>query len=104
MKHFVLPILFAAACSAQTRTDLATIPAGSFEMGDHHGFVDPKHGSDEIPIHKVWLDSFYMGINDITTREYCDFLNAALSAKQVEVRKGSVYLVGGSDVICDARE
>ena len=30
---------------------LASIPGGTFEMGDHHGFVDPKHGSDEIPIH-----------------------------------------------------
>ncbi|MEI8043467.1 MAG: hypothetical protein WCL11_18810, partial [Verrucomicrobiota bacterium] len=29
----------------------ALIPAGTFEMGDHHGFVDPKHGSDEIPVH-----------------------------------------------------
>ena len=25
----------------------ALIPAGQFEMGDHHGFVDPKHGGDE---------------------------------------------------------
>jgi formylglycine-generating enzyme required for sulfatase activity len=28
------------------------IPGGSFEMGDHQGFVDPRHGSDETPIHK----------------------------------------------------
>ena len=43
---------------------LAAIPAGSFEMGDHHGFVDPQHPSDEIPIHRVRLDAFYMGIYD----------------------------------------
>ncbi len=40
----------------------ALIPAGTFEMGDHHGFVDPKHGGDETPIHAVRLDAFYMGI------------------------------------------
>ena len=36
------------------------IPAGEFEMGDHHGFVDPKHGGDETPIHRVRLDAFSM--------------------------------------------
>ena len=82
---------------------LASIPAGSFEMGDHHGFVDPKHGSDEIPIHKVRLDSFYIGVNDVTTREYCEFLNSALAKRQIEVRKDGVYLTGGKDLLCDAR-
>ena len=40
----------------------ALIPAGRFEMGDHHGFVDPKHGGDETPIHAVQIESFSMGI------------------------------------------
>jgi len=26
---------------------LMLIPGGRFEMGDHHGFVDPKHGGGE---------------------------------------------------------
>ena len=80
---------------------MALIPAGSFEMGDHHGFDDPKHGSDEIPIHKVWLDSFYVGIYTVTTQEYCDFLNSALGQRMIEVRQGGVYLVGGQDLLCD---
>ena len=46
----------------------ALIPAGTFEMGDHYGFVDPKHGSDETPIHTVRLDAFYIGIYDVTTQ------------------------------------
>jgi formylglycine-generating enzyme required for sulfatase activity len=83
---------------------MALIPAGAFEMGDHHGFDDPKHGSDEIPIHKVWLDSFYMGIYTVTTQEYCDFLNSALAQRMIEVRQGGVYLVGGKDLLCDTRE
>ena len=73
-------------------------------MGDHHGFVDPKHGSDEIPVHTVRLDAFYAGIYDVTTREYCEFLNSALAQRQVEVRKGGVYPVGGNDLLCDTRE
>ncbi len=82
---------------------LAYIPASQFEMGDHHGFVDPKHGGDEIPIHTVRLDAFYIGINDVTTREYCEFLNAAMASKQIEVRDGGVYLVGGKDLLCETR-
>jgi len=39
---------------------LALIPAGRFERGDHHRFVDPKHGSDEIPLHTVSLGAFHI--------------------------------------------
>jgi Raf kinase inhibitor-like YbhB/YbcL family protein len=81
----------------------ALIPAGQFEMGDHHGFVDPKHGGDETPIHTVRLDSFHMGICTVTTREYCDFLNSARTQEQIEVRDGGVYLVGGGDLLCETR-
>jgi formylglycine-generating enzyme required for sulfatase activity len=88
------------------------IPAGKFVMGDHHGFVDPKHGSDEVPLHTVSLGAFYIGIYDVTTQQYCDFLNSALAQRMVVVRKpevarpatGGVYLVGGSDLLCDTRE
>ncbi len=89
--------------NASAPPGMALIPAGSFEMGDHHGFVDPKHGGDETPIHTVRLDAFYMGINDVTTREYCDFLNSALAEQQIEVRDGGVYLAGGKELLCETR-
>jgi formylglycine-generating enzyme required for sulfatase activity len=82
---------------------LVLLPAGTFEMGDHHGFVDPVHPSDEIPVHTVRLDAFYMGVNDVTTREYCEFLNAALALKQLSVRDGGVYLAGWSDLLAETR-
>ncbi|MCX6241661.1 MAG: DUF1566 domain-containing protein, partial [Bacteroidetes bacterium] len=34
------------------------IPGGEYEMGDHFGFVDPHHPSDELPVHLVSVDSF----------------------------------------------
>jgi formylglycine-generating enzyme required for sulfatase activity/phosphatidylethanolamine-binding protein (PEBP) family uncharacterized protein len=83
---------------------LVRIPAGTFEMGDHHGFVDPKHGGDETPVHLVRMDAFYIGINDITTQEYIAFLNSMLAQKRVEVRNGGVYLVGGVDLLCETRK
>jgi formylglycine-generating enzyme required for sulfatase activity/phosphatidylethanolamine-binding protein (PEBP) family uncharacterized protein len=79
------------------------IPGGSFEMGDHHEFVDPRHGSDETPIHTVRLDAFYIGINDVTTAQYCEFLNAALAERAVTVREGGVYLAAGSELLAETR-
>ena len=92
------------AAASEAPKGFALIPAGKFEMGDHFGFVDPKHGSDETPVHTVRLDSFLIGINDVTTQEYCGFLNAALANGSIEVRKGGVYLAGGTDLLCDTRQ
>lgn len=89
---------------AESLTDgMVLIPAGSFEMGDHHGFVDPKHGGDEVPLHTVRLDSFRMAVHDVTTREYCGFLNDCMASRKVEVRAGGVYLTGKCDLLCDTR-
>jgi formylglycine-generating enzyme required for sulfatase activity/phosphatidylethanolamine-binding protein (PEBP) family uncharacterized protein len=82
---------------------MALIPAGSYEMGDHHGFVDPKHGGDETPVHSVRLGAFHIGINDVTTREYCEFLNSALAEQRITVRDGGVYPVRGTELLCETR-
>ena len=92
-----------AAPTAGIPPGFALIPAGQFEMGDHHGFVDPRHGGDETPIHTVRVDAFLMGIHVVTTREYGQFLNAALAARGIEVREGGVYLPGGKDLLCETR-
>ncbi len=99
-------ILFSAAnfhVLAGPPENLALIPAGKFEMGDHYGYRDEKHESHEVPIHPVSLDAYYIGIYDVTTREYCEFLNSALAQKSIEVRNGGVHLVGGQDLLCDTR-
>ncbi|MBI5834496.1 MAG: SUMF1/EgtB/PvdO family nonheme iron enzyme [Armatimonadetes bacterium] len=96
-------LLTTSAQAAPAPQGMALIPAGSFEMGDHIGFVDPKHGGDETPIHTVRLDALYLGINDVTNREFCAFLNSALGARSVEVRQGGVYPAGGQDLLCETR-
>lgn len=72
-------------------------------MGDHFGFVDPKHGGDETPVHPVRLDAFYIGVNDVTTAEYCDFLNSALAQRQITVRDGGVFPARGGELWCETR-
>jgi len=70
--------------------DMTYIPGGTFEMGDSFA----EGASDELPIHTVKLDSFYMGKYEITNREYCDYLNSVLSQGFITVRSGVVYKAG----------
>jgi len=75
-----------------------TIPAGEFEMGDHHDLGGMEHSSDEIPIHKVRVDGFYMAATETTNRQYCAFLNEALSQGSIQVGDGVVYGTAGGSV------
>ncbi len=79
--------------------DMAYIPGGGFGMGDH---FDPEGGSDELPVHAVLLDSFFMSKFEITNSQYCDYLNDANSLGLIEVRSGVVYASpAGTDPYCD---
>ena len=46
------------------------IPAGEFEMGSN----DEDAGSDEQPVHTVYVDAFYMDKYEVTNLEYKQFL------------------------------
>ena len=50
---------------------MVLIPAGEFEMGDHHGVGD----GDERPVHTVYLDAFCMDECEVTNGRYARFLN-----------------------------
>ena len=65
--------LFVKSSNAQVALTDVIIPSGSFDMGDHFGFVDPNHPSDETPIHSVELDSFYISNIEISNAEYLLF-------------------------------
>ncbi|MEN6456627.1 MAG: SUMF1/EgtB/PvdO family nonheme iron enzyme [Prolixibacteraceae bacterium] len=54
--------------------ELVFVQGGWFIMG---GKIDPlgyKH-EDIFPAHKVYVDGFYIGVHEVTNRQYCDFLN-----------------------------
>ena len=99
--------LYSLGATATTDTStsftpkFARIPGGSYVMGDSFNYVDPGHPSDEILLHPVTISSFYMSTTLLTCREYCDYLNAALTAKLIEVRSGYVYAVGGTAILSD---
>jgi len=79
--------------------DMAYIPDGEFEMGDH---FDPEGGLNELPVHAVLVDALFMSKYEITNQQYCDYLNDANSLGLIEVRSGVVYASpGGTDPYCD---
>ncbi|MEI6750372.1 MAG: DUF1566 domain-containing protein [Bacteroidales bacterium] len=78
----------------------ALIPGGEFEMGDHFGFVDPQHPSDELPVHLVKVDSLFMGKTETTNQQYLAFLNSSLVDGLIEVRNNRVYSVGDTNTLC----
>jgi eukaryotic-like serine/threonine-protein kinase len=45
-------------------TVMLLIPEGEFTMGSEAGFPD------EVPVHKVWVDAFYLDLLEVTNKEY----------------------------------
>ena len=50
---------------------MVLIPAGDFEMGDHHNVG----GHDEKPVHTVYIDAYYIDKYEVTNAQYAKFLN-----------------------------
>jgi sulfatase modifying factor 1 len=78
-------------------TNEVKITGGEYEMGDHFKFVDPAHPSDETPIHKVKINSFYIATMETTNEQFLEYLNNSLSKGLIEVRNNVVYATGGSE-------
>ena len=67
----------------QQHTKMVLIPAGAFEMGSTDAEAG---GSDEQPVHTVYLDAFYMDMYEVTNAEYAAFLNAQGKHTDGEIR------------------
>ena len=73
------------------------IPGGNFFMGDHYGVGQ----FDEVPLHWVYVDQFFMGRHEVSNQQYVAYLNDTLNQGLIEVRGEVVYPVGGSEPYCD---
>ncbi len=83
---------------------MINLSGGTFAMGDHYGYGDPDHPSDEVPIHNVTISEFNIAQNDITVQQYCDFLNSALSKGTITVSNGLVNITSGKDILFLTRQ
>ncbi|MDP6999888.1 MAG: formylglycine-generating enzyme family protein [Candidatus Poribacteria bacterium] len=50
--------------------EMVLIPAGLFEMGDHHDNM-----GSALPVHTVELDAFYMDVHEVTVGQFREFVN-----------------------------
>lgn len=72
---------------------MVLIPGGEFRMGDHFD----EGNTDELPVHAVYVESFYMSTYMTTNRQYCDYLNDANSLDQIKVVDSVVYASGDTE-------
>jgi len=56
------------------------VETGTFTIGRTESYVDQMYGeADEYPRHEVVLGAYQLGKYEVTTKEYCDVLNWALT-------------------------
>jgi len=73
------------------------LPGGEYEMGDHFGFVDPSHPTDELPVHVVSVNSFYIVITETTNSQFLEFLVDEINQGLIVVRNNIVYAADGTE-------
>ena len=70
---------------------MVLIPSGEFQMGDPWD----EGGTDERPVHSVYLSHYYIDTYEVTNQQYADALNWAWSqGGLIEVTNGVVYQAG----------
>ena len=81
--------------------DMVLVAAGEFEMGDSFYEGAPN----ELPVHDVYLDAYYIDTYEVTNQQYADALNwAKAQGGLIHVSGGVVYKYGGTSyAYCDTR-
>ncbi len=79
---------------------MAPIPGGELAIGCHAEMGDVCL-PDELPVHDIYVDSFLMGIYEVTNAQYCEYLNSAYRRGLIRVLTGIVYKNGGYWPYCD---
>ncbi|MBN1492116.1 MAG: SUMF1/EgtB/PvdO family nonheme iron enzyme [Phycisphaerae bacterium] len=78
------------ACAPSAPPGMVLIPVGEFQMGD----VFNEGDADEVPVHAVYVDAFYMDAAEVTNAQYAAALNWANGQGQLYISGGSVYKAG----------
>ncbi len=79
---------------ANDETGMVLIPIGKFQMGNNGPVEVEKYGpygpqADEVPVHTVYVDAFYIDKYEVTNAEFKKFLDA-----NPEWQKDNVRFVG----------
>lgn len=98
---FDLALLLGAwgCCPIPTEPSMVLVPGGEFEMGCHDDPLGCR--ARELPVHAVFVSTFYMSVYEVTNQQYTDYLNSAYAQGLIEVSGGVVYKAGDSEPYCD---
>jgi len=69
--YFILLFLFSSAVYSFSSDEMILIPEGEFLMGTSQKEVY----REELPLHKVYLQDYFIDKYEVTVKEYTDFLN-----------------------------
>jgi sulfatase modifying factor 1 len=70
---------------------MVLVPSGDFSMGDHSG----DGYFNELPVHDVYVDAFYMDVCETSNQRYAAYLNDAYPS-EIKVVSGVVYGIADS--------
>ena len=71
-----------AECEMTFEENMVFVKGGSFDMGNNLEEVNPN--SDEFPVHKVSVESYYMNKFEVTAQQYARFLNSYKNGSYVK--------------------
>ena len=66
-----------------SKPNMVYVPGGTFQMGRTAGNGD----ADELPVHQVTVDSFWMGSHEVTQKEWFDVMGTTMSDQWTLARK-----------------
>jgi len=86
--------LLTSNCPPCPPPGMAFIPTGEFQMGS---CIASEGNSNELPVHAVNVDAFYMDTYEVTNTQYADALNWAYAqGGLITVSDGIVYKYGST--------
>ena len=90
------PVHAAPSPAPWLHAGMAFVPGGEYAMGDHHDNIPWA-----LPVHKVYIDPFWIDVYEVTNKKYCAYLNSALVQGLIQVSGGVVYKYGSGEGYCD---
>lgn len=91
-------VTFVAGGVGSAHDGMVLVPQVPFKMGRHIGVGF----SDELPLHSVLLEPFFIDIFEVTNDEYAQYLTIAQAQGRVALVSGVVLQVGGAaEALCD---